>query len=366
MNATEQQSDLFVPASTLIPNDVLCAYFEQTDIEGLNARQLAGGTVNTTWLVERKLSDSNNTADVPANDRERTIIQALNDQFDEGLVHDGATVAEALNEKGWAAPRTIATAIGSLAFRGTTGKLYRAAEYVESKTRPMAEPAPEDYSGYGRLLGRFHADLANSTYEPEHRIPHFHDTDYYADRLTEQLNSMPNAGAATVASQLLAAYEQLPSMPETEEQLLHGDPRLDNYLFDENGKPFTIIDYDTVMRGSIWIDIGDAVRSMAKNAVVDGNTLGPEHIRHYTEGYQQGSGNVQDSAEFFKAAIGAAKQIAIELAMRYAIDIVEDNYFNWDEKKFPDRQTNHMARITIQQNVVSMLDKIQKKYELAK
>lgn len=50
--------------------------------------------------------------------------------------------------------------------------------------------------------------------------------------------------------------------PELPKQVIHGDPKISNFMFDKNSsKVLGLIDWDTLMSGSILYDFGDMVRS---------------------------------------------------------------------------------------------------------
>jgi len=58
-----------------------------------------------------------------------------------------------------------------------------------------------------------------------------------------------------VMDTFLAVYEAAPK------QVIHGDPKISNFLFDKTGNPLALIDWDTIMPGPVWYDLGDMVRS---------------------------------------------------------------------------------------------------------
>jgi len=56
-------------------------------------------------------------------------------------------------------------------------------------------------------------------------------------------------------------------------RLIHNDTKLNNILFDREGKAICMIDLDTVMPGYVHYDVGDALRIMSNTAGEDERNL---------------------------------------------------------------------------------------------
>lgn len=339
--------ELLASNSPLLP--VVEAYV--ADPTAVEAARLAGGEINATYLVQAPVIG-------------KIILQEINPAFGKEVVDDSTAVSDLMRKNGWIAPETVRTLKDDLAHTAKNGKTWRATTFIESSPAPETDPTAEDFAGYGDILGRFHATMAQSNYQPKHELPHFHDTDFYAGRLETLQHQMPDAETGAVAARLLQEYHNLPELPHSEDQLLHGDPRTNNMLFDEHGKPFTIIDLDTIMKGPIWIDIGDAMRSMAEDAVGRGDTLTKDQLTNWAAAYLEGSQAEYDVETFIAATVVSMKRIAIELSMRYANDIVDDNYFTWDAANFTSRRDNHLSRIATQMKIFTMFDNLNDPKEL--
>ena len=70
----------------------------------------------------------------------------------------------------------------------------------------------------------------------------------------------------------------------------HCDTKVNNILFDEEGKPICIVDLDTVMPGFVLSDFGDFMRSAANTGQEDDKDLDNIHVdleifEAYTRGY---------------------------------------------------------------------------------
>ncbi|MEP7162954.1 MAG: phosphotransferase [Candidatus Moraniibacteriota bacterium] len=111
-------------------------------------------------------------------------------------------------------------------------------------------------------------------------------------------------------------------------QLIHGDPRVENILFSSTGNPFTFIDYDTLMLGSTYIDMGDCLRSLMS---VEDIAIPVCRFQEFVSGYSLGNPmvKIQDAQ-----VLSALKYVTLELTLRFFIDSIEQNYFSWNPKLY--------------------------------
>lgn len=129
-------------------------------------------------------------------------------------------------------------------------------------------------------------------------------------------------------------------------QLIHGDPRLENFLFCDRGNPFCIIDFDTFMAGSIFTDLGDLLRSASIGGGETNLNFSLDTIKKIMKGYNSIANF--DKYYFSQNSLNAFKQMTLELCARFLIDILEDKYFLWDKEKYKSRKDHNMARALCQ------------------
>lgn len=320
-----------------IPSEVLSAYYGPD--EEASGSLLSGGEIHATYLVESS-----------GRSNRKAILQQLGSMFGKAMLEDYGVVTEYLGQQGWEVPELIPTQGGEPFTEDNDGNLWRLTTFIKSDGYPVEREVDPDggfYEDVGAILARFHETLKSLDYQPQFKIEHFHETDYYAARLKEVAAQL-SPDDAERAQELLKAHKNLPKLPGNDGgQLIHGDPRTDNILFRE-GKPFTYIDLDTTMLGSVWLDIGDLLRSLAEDSMKRAGSVDIAQLRAVTEGYRSVSASETDPDEFFGWSVAAMQQIALELGMRYMIDIVEDYYFTWDTAKFSSRRESHLARVAEQ------------------
>jgi Ser/Thr protein kinase RdoA (MazF antagonist) len=114
------------------------------------------------------------------------------------------------------------------------------------------------------------------------------------------------------------------------ERVIHGDPKLNNFLFDKASQHIvSLIDLDTVKPGLIHYDLGDCVRSCCHDLETDEFRLEVFHtfLGSYLE--QMGEFISQSDLQFLYPAI---RLIPFELGIRFYTDFLAGNrYFKVTE-----------------------------------
>ncbi len=170
-------------------------------------------------------------------------------------------------------PGILPTREGADFHRDEAGEFWRALDYIEDTRSLPALEYPGQAEEVGRALGRFHA-LAGGI-DPgllRDTLPGFHIApDYLArfDAVAAQPRREPDTTELRHALDFVAARRAGISALELAKQrgllelrVVHGDPKLDNVLFDASARrAVSLIDLDTVKPGLVHYDIGDCLRS---------------------------------------------------------------------------------------------------------
>ncbi len=123
-------------------------------------------------------------------------------------------------------------------------------------------------------FGRFTASFANFQLSRLHiSIPAFHNLSYryrqfqaaQKSTLYERLiQSAPLVSELKAREHYVNLFDVLTESPEFHQRVMHHDAKISNVLFDEDsGNIICPVDFDTVMPGYIFSDLGDMIRSMA-------------------------------------------------------------------------------------------------------
>lgn len=314
-----------------IPAAVLAAW----DLAGAPAAPLGHGLINQTWLVD----DS----------RAPLVLQRLNPVFPPEINLDIEAVTAHLAGQGLPTPRLVRTRAGE-PWCAAGGDCWRALTYVHG-TAPDCMGDVAMAREAGTLLGRFHRAVAGFDQPLHGNRSGIHDTPRHLAALREALVSHRAhpawADIAPLGQAILAESARLGSLPASlPERLVHGDPKLNNLLFDRaTGVGLCLVDLDTLGRMPLVLELGDALRSWCNPAGEDGDP-------------------VVFSLPFFKAAIGgyatvtgdwllpaerdhvvtATETIVLELAARFCADALNESYFGWNPARYPTRSEHNRQR----------------------
>ncbi len=276
------------------------------------------------------------------------ILQRVNPIFAPEVNLDIVAIVGHLQAKGLIAPTLQPTLEGHVWHRDPAGGVWRLMTKIDGHAVDRCT-TPAQCRTVGAMLGRFHRALGGV--EHTFRAPRLgvHDTARHLGRLAAALKSHQDHRAfnriAPLARTILEAGSKLSLSDQGQQRIVHGDPKISNFLFDANNQAIALIDLDTLAKMPLALELGDALRSWCSPGGEDpkaaGFVLG--HFEASIEGYKTG---VQDlvSAHEVRAFIPALGTIATELAARFACDALEESYFGWDRERFEHAWQHNLER----------------------
>ncbi len=296
--------------------DPLTQHFQLGDPEPPQLLQL--GLIHQTW----KLTTSSGSF----------IAQRLHPIFDPAVTEDGQAISHWLRQQGFPTPQFRRGRDGSFHL-AWAGQLWRVMECLPGVCY-SSPPNCSYLEQAGAAVGRLHQLLARLEYRFRFQIPHFHDT-VYIWRQLQQYSPPPEVQAEWDFLVQTVPTRLLPSGIPT--QIIHGDLKFSNFLFDEQGQFAGLLDLDTFMYHNLSIELGDALRSWSQ----DGDTCQPEAILAGLRGYAQ-TGNLHALQPAL--ILQGIQLVTLELAMRFLQDWFEDRYWQWDPQRYPSRKAHNLAR----------------------
>ncbi len=327
--------------SNLDINTRIAQVLEFFPVSSMQSVQLVtGGLITSTYRVRTAEGDF--------------CLQKVHRDIPDAAMEDMRTVTEHLAARGFSVPQLIRTRDGALFIRDKENSRWRLYRWVSGTVHNEMQNGRAAYEA-GKFLGQLHRALAELNYKPKGTIPHFHDTPYIVSKLAglqgripEAVRAMPENTAESFADDLNILIEKLlAEMPRLlladdiagAPQIIHGDPKAANLLWDDTGNVIGILDCDTFLWHYPAIDMGDALRSWCKHS----GHFNLEIYSAATDGYAKGAGKPL-TAEHHALYIRATKQITLELTCRFLIDVSEDSYFGWDATLYPSRRMHNLAR----------------------
>jgi Ser/Thr protein kinase RdoA (MazF antagonist) len=298
------------------------------------------GLINDTFLVKARGS--------------AYILQRINDAVfpaPERIMSNLAVLEEHLASQpraGLRVPALIEARNGSPFARCVDGGIWRLMEFIantESRQRidDLAQAAE-----VGRILGRFHF-LTNGL-SPNRltvTLPGFHVTPEYLERFEQVVPDESSADRSNEVQEAIGFVTSRRSGTTVLEsalqrgklplRVIHGDPKLDNILFDRTtGLAVGLIDLDTVQPGLVHYDLGDCLRSCCNRAGEYPGGRGDARFdldlcRTILGAYAEETKGVLGKDEI-RLLFDAARLIPFELGLRFLTDHLEgDRYFRVSE-----------------------------------
>lgn len=235
-------------------------------------------------------------------------------------------------------PDVLSTAEGGY-YHEQNGDCWRALSFIDNTESLEVIGCLHDAEQAGFALGRFHRLLSDLDPGTLHdTLPGFHITpDYLAryDRISTDRQALSTDSRYCadfivrlrhIARDLEAAKQQgLLTL-----RVIHGDPKLNNFLFNRRGNTIVgIVDLDTVKPGLVHYDIGDCLRSCCQTT--DPVEFDRERCAVILESYLAEAGAFFSESDY-AYLYPAIRLIPFELGLRFFTDHLEgDRYFKVTE-----------------------------------
>jgi Ser/Thr protein kinase RdoA (MazF antagonist) len=316
-----------------IPEIIQSAY----GIAGARCRRIPS-LINQTYVLE-------GSARAPAG----IVLQRLHPVFAATVNEDIWAVTEHLARRGFVTPRLVPALSGVLWVVDAEGRPWRALSFVPGLTFHHAQ-SPAQLHSAAELLSAFQGALVDLEHEFVHPWPGHQSARHFA--LLDGVLKSPDAGgdqeAQSLGSEILRRAEQartdFSALPR---RICHGDPKISNVLFhqDDPERALCWIDLDTVGSGYLAYELGDALRSWCNPAGEDTDQVEVQLplFEAALAGYVAGPAPAASEAELL-SVIDGLQTVSLELASRFARDVIEDRYWGWDATRFSSRREHNLLR----------------------
>ncbi len=252
-------------------------------------------------------------------------------------------------------------------------EFWRCTRFIEECVTYDQTDKPEIFEEAGRAVGEFQKNLDNfRTRLIVDTIKHFHDTPYRyqifldiikIDRVDRVKDCLKEIEFVKNRSDKLDIITNLLKEGIIPRRVTHNDTKLNNIMISKTtGKALGLLDLDTVMKGSLLYDYGDALRVGASTASEDEIDLNKVNInidlvKAFTKGYlSEIKGIIKE--EEIKHLIDGYFLMTFEVGMRFLTDYIDgDRYFTLSEKNKKTRPHINLERARNQFKLVLEIEK---------
>lgn len=323
---------MLMVASGFESKDVIVAFC--ADPLKSSVRPLGQGNINDTYLVQSAgfsfVLQRISSAVFP--DPPGVIAN-----FQKVSTHLATKTCKGLSSIKFSSP--VLTQSGELFYRDPRGDYWRGQSYIPHTNIRKITDVQQAYQ-VGFVLAAFHSFVADLNIEElEDPLPGFHNLERYLaefDQERDRCNTDFRVSEGDYCLGRVVAYRELASIFHTAKskgilklQAIHGDPKVDNFLFDESGEAFGLIDLDTVGVGFSHLDLGDCLRSCCNTAGESGTDAAHfdmDIFRAILKGYFSWPDNFF-SKEQYRFVYDAVLQISFELGLRFFTDYLRGNVY---------------------------------------
>ena len=298
---------------------------------------LGNGLINDTFLV--------NAGDGPF------VLQAINSQVFPQPEHVIANLQQLNRHIAQQDPASVRLRIPALLptndgqgfFRDDAGQVWRALQFIspaESRERlnnnTEASQVGFALAHFHRLCGALPPELLHDT------LPGFHIAPVYYQRYLATLEQPLTVAMDAEFRQCqqfierfqdrITVLEQAKQCGELRERVIHGDPKLNNFLFEPGSdRIVSLIDLDTVKPGLVHYDIGDCLRSCCH--LRPSNQFDIACCETILTSYLAEAGRFFEQADY-DYLYAAILLIPFELGLRFFSDYLQGNrYFKVNQPR---------------------------------
>lgn len=294
-------------------------------VEAVRIEPLGEGLINRTFHVH-------------ARDGADFVLQRVNPMFDPVIHEDIEAVTRHVADKGLPVPRLVRNRDGTLHVRGDDGT-WRLMTRLPGESRSTLR-LPGEAAAAGEMLARFHTALLDMEHEFRSVRPGVHDTARHLGKLRDAIehrSDHPRFGdIAPLARRILDAGARLPELQQVPPRIVHGDPKINNFLFEPGqDRVLSLVDFDTLSRMALPLELGDAFRSWCNPGGEDTTEtrFAPEMMRAGAQGYARHAAPWITEPEIL-GIVPATLTICVELAARFCADALNEDFFSWNPRRF--------------------------------
>ena len=315
----------------------------------------------------------NDSYKVLTNDKNYLLQRINHEVFKDvrGLTSNISKVSDHLSEKLAVHPSQmqilngVRTLNGEYILNDGEGNYWRIFDFIESsqsfnrvENAHLAFEGGKAYGWFMRMLDDFRVNTLIDT------IPAFHDMSYRLDNFHNAINKNqagrvgelePEIEFVAQRSEKMKLVLDLGKENKIPLRVTHNDTKINNVLFDQDGKAMCVIDLDTVMPGFVHYDFGDAIRTFANTADEDEKDLSKVSMNiglyeAFAKGFLSETKDILTQAEIETLA-KSAEIMTFIIGLRFLTDYIEGDVYY--KTHYPD---HNLIRARVQFRLVQSME----------
>ena len=318
----------------MLPLEPIFAEFA-ADAAFASAEPFTVGHINDSYVVTTESSAAR-----------RFLLQRINTEIFRdvsGLMSNVQRVTGHITAKsGGRVPELIHARDGGATVADDAEGVWRMFSFVENTRTVLTIDSPRRAMAAARAYGEFQRMLIDLPPPPLHEtLPGFHDTPKRLEAFDEAMrrDSAGRAREATAEIAFVADHRDLAEAivalertGDSPRRVAHYDAKVSNVLFDaDSDEAVCVVDFDTVMSGSVLYDFGDMVRSMTCPADEDAADLTRVRVdldlfEAVARGYLAAARRFLTNAEK-QNLVTAGKVITFEQGARFLADFLDGDVY---------------------------------------
>jgi len=236
----------------------------------------------------------------------------------------------------------VNTRDGKLDYRDSENQVWRCFVFVPDHISfDKAVNEHQVFEG-GKAFGKFLSDLSDLPVSKiQDTIPDFHNLDWRLQQFNDALSKGVKSRIRETDPEITMLKERQDEMRTIRKlgsegriplRIVHHDTKINNVLYSADGKALCVIDLDTVMRGYVHDDFGDAIRTFTNTGEEDDPHLGSvsmniRYFKAFASGFLGVVGSMLNSTEKEYLALSARVMTYMQV-LRFLADYLNgDTYY---------------------------------------
>ena len=242
-----------------------------------DVRPLGNGLINDTYLVQTAEADAPDYVLQRINHAIFTDVELLQRNIEIVTAHLRHKLeAEGADDIQRRVLQFVKTVEGKTYFYD--GQCFWRMSVFIPDSKTLSEVTPATAYDAGRAFGRFEQQLTDLPEPLGETIPDFHNMELRLRQLRDAVSRDAAGRKAKVGEELTLIGQYADEMCQAEQlhrqgflpkRICHCDTKVNNMLFDRQGRVLCVIDLDTVMPAYVFSDYGDFLRTAANTVAED-------------------------------------------------------------------------------------------------